>query len=74
MRNIFVISALLFCLSVFSQEDRTHIRKGNKLYEKENYVEAEQSYLRALEINNQSTKAEYNLGNALYKQNKFALP
>ncbi len=55
-----------------SQEDRKYVRKGNNLYEKEDFVGAEENYLKALEKNNQSAKAEFNLGDAYYKQKKFA--
>ena len=55
-----------------SQEDRKYVRKGNSLYENEDYTGAEENYLKALEKNNQSAKADFNLGDAYYKQNKFA--
>lgn len=66
---------ILMLLSYFlgvSQEDRKYVRKGNNLYEKEDFVGAEENYLKALEKNNQSAKAEFNLGDAYYKQKKFA--
>lgn len=50
--------------------ERKSIRKGNKVYEKEKYTEAEIAYLKALELNPTSQAATYNLGNALFKQKK----
>ena len=68
---IFVLLSIL-CFQGIAQEDKKYIRKGNNLYEKEDFVGAEENYLKALEKNNQSTKADFNLGDAFYKQKKFA--
>jgi tetratricopeptide (TPR) repeat protein len=68
---IFVILSIL-CFQGIAQEDKKYIRRGNNLYEKEDFVGAEENYLKALEKNNQSTKADFNLGDAFYKQKKFA--
>lgn len=69
--SLTIVLLLSYLLGV-SQEDRNYIRKGNNLYEKEDFVGAEENYLKALEKNNQSAKAEFNLGDAYYKQKKFA--
>ena len=50
--------------------ERKQIRSGNKLFGKEQYTEAEIAYRKALEVNANSPQATYNLGNALYKQEK----
>jgi tetratricopeptide (TPR) repeat protein len=47
------------------------IRSGNKLYEKKQFSDAEIEYKKALSKKNNSKTASYNLGNALYKQDKF---
>lgn len=58
-------------VSVSAQKaERKSIRKGNQVYEKGNYTEAEIAYLKALEANPKSLVATYNLGNALFKQKK----
>lgn len=49
---------------------RKSIRQGNKVYAKEKYTEAEIAYLKALEADPASKEANYNLGNALFKQEK----
>ncbi len=72
IRNLVAILLLLACFQGFAQEDKKYIRKGNNLYEKEDFAGAEESYLKALEKNSQSTKADFNLGDAFYKQKKFA--
>lgn len=68
---IFALLSIL-CFQGIAQEDKKYIRKGNNLYEKEDFVGAEENYLKALEKNNQSTKADFNLGDAFYKQKKYA--
>ncbi len=52
------------------------IRDGNDLYKQNNYGDAEIQYKKALEVNPNYEKANYNLGNAIYQQNRFkeALP
>lgn len=49
---------------------RKSLRQGNKVYAKEKYTEAEIAYLKALEADPASKEANYNLGNALFKQEK----
>ena len=72
IKNLIFILLLVACFQGIAQEDKKYIRKGNNLYEKEDFVGAEENYLKALEKNNQSTKADFNLGDAFYKQKKFA--
>lgn len=55
-----------------NKSERTSIRKGNKEYESKNYVSAEIDYRKALEAAPSSVTANYNLGDALYKQGKYA--
>jgi len=86
MNKIFTILFLLFTLIGFSQKkDKTSkveldekqlIRSGNEAYNQQNYVEAEANYKKALEQNPDYEKANYNLGNAIFQQDrhKEALP
>lgn len=61
----------LTALPLWGQKaERKQIRGGNKLFDKEKYTEAEIAYRKALEVNANSPQATYNLGNALYKQEK----
>jgi len=72
--KILVLMAILLPLNVLSawaQEEYSYTKKGNKQYKKEQYTEAEISYRRALEKNQQSAEATYNLGNALFRQEKY---
>lgn len=78
MRSHYILITLLSttllmapAVSVNAQKaERKSIRKGNKVYEKGNYTEAEIAYMKALEVNPKSLVATYNLGNALFKQKK----
>jgi len=63
---------LLFAGTVMGQKaERERIREGNKLYDKEQYTEAEIAYRKSVEVNPRSFEGAYDLGNALYKQQKF---
>jgi Ca-activated chloride channel homolog len=70
------LSALIFiilvCIArpVSAQADRKLIREGNRLYHKEQFSESELSYRRALE-KDESLQARFNLGNSLFKQERF---
>lgn len=61
---------------VIQQEEKQLFRKGNDLYNEQNFVDAEVQYKKALEKNPNYEKANYNLGNAIYQQNRYkeALP
>ncbi len=73
MNKIIVISGLIFMLPVllYGQAERKYIRQGNKQYKEEVYDESEILYRKALEKEQQSYSGEFNLGDALYKQEKF---
>jgi len=67
-----VISFLLHAAQpVSAQKERKEIRSGNIKYENGKYTEAETDYRKAIEKNRSSFPGSYNLGGALYKQNKF---
>lgn len=72
-KNPYLLIALMFfaASSVSAQKaERSDVRKGNRQFEKKKYTEAEIQYRKALEVNPKSKEGTYNLGNALYKQNK----
>jgi len=75
MKRILFIIVLSMCLMPFTmlhaQKEAPDIRHGNSDYKKENFSEAEVDYRRALEKNNKSYEAHYNLGDALFRQNKY---
>jgi Ca-activated chloride channel homolog len=62
---------LFLSFSAFAQKENTLLRKGNKQYEQGNYKEAEKDYRKALELNNESSRGQFNLGTAIYKQKNW---
>jgi Ca-activated chloride channel family protein len=66
-------AAALIALSTgaWAQSGKKYIRKGNELYQKQQYTDAEANYKKALQLNQQSDVGRYNLGNSLYLQKKF---
>ena len=71
--KILIISGLIFMLPVLvhGQAERKYIRQGNKQYKEEVFDESEILYRKALEKEQQSDSGEFNLGDAMYKQEKF---
>ncbi len=52
-------------------EEKKILREGNDLYNKQKFVDAEVQYKKTLETNPTYARANYNLGNAIYEQNRF---
>ena len=71
-RHVVTTIILLISLSTFAQREAGDVRKGNRDYKKQDYTAAEVDYRRALETNKNSYEAHYNLGDALFKQDKYA--
>lgn len=71
-KYILILLALcLFPLLAAAQKERSDIRQGNKLYEKGEFASSEKSYTEALKKNPESTEASFNLGGAIYKQERW---
>jgi Ca-activated chloride channel homolog len=71
MRPVIVILFTVFAWQLHAQADLKFVRRGNKDFENKQYQQAEIQYRKALEKNSESEAADFNLGNALYKQNQF---
>ncbi len=56
---------------VFTPKVKAYTREGNKAYEDDSFVDAEVAYKKALEAEAADFKARFNLGNSLYKQERF---
>ncbi len=69
--SAFILAVLFVPLAAYPQGDKKYIREGNREYEKENYADSEIAYRKALDKNNASGNAVFNIGNALYKQKKY---
>ena len=72
MKRLFILSLVICHLSfAFAQKEASDVRKGNREYRKQNFTEAEVDYRRGLEKNKNGYEAHYNLGDALYRQDKY---
>ena len=74
VKSILLIYFLnLAALSVFAQkpEVKDHIIAGNQNYISGDFSKAEAQYKSALSKDDQSVKANYNLGNSLYQQKRY---
>ncbi len=70
------IPSVLLFLTLFSalalaQKESDDVRAGNKQYNAGKFTDAEVSYRKGLLKNNKSFEANYNLGNALFRQQKY---
>ena len=66
-----VAMLLMLSLPAFAQKEAPDIRKGNRQFNDSNYVDAELHYKRALEKNDQSAPANYNIGCAYFREQKY---
>ena len=66
-----MFSVLTFSLALSAQTERKITRTGNTQYESGNFVDAEINYKKALEQNANLLEAQFNLGDALAKQDRF---
>ena len=71
-RSLCTIILLTTFSLLFAQKEAPDVRKGNRAYHKENYTEAEVNYHRAIEKNDESFESYFNLGDALFRQEKYA--
>lgn len=71
VKSILVVFLFAFSSEVFAQKEAGDVRKGNRQYKKQNYTEAEVDYRRGIEKNKNGYEAHYNLGDALYRQDKY---
>ena len=69
--NKILVFFLLSPFLVFSQNESDDVRAGNRFYKDKKYTEAEIEYRKALQKNNKSFQANYNLGNSLFRQGKY---
>lgn len=73
MKKTLIYILLCFMPSIaFAQKEWLDVRHGNRQFNKENYTGAEIDYRKGLEQNNNSFEAHFNLGDALFRQEKYA--
>lgn len=74
MYKLIYIAVFLFAslgASAQNMPERSEVRRGNRQYNKGNYEKSIERYERALAAAPESFEATYNLGNALYKAERF---
>ncbi|MEO6836861.1 MAG: VWA domain-containing protein [Ginsengibacter sp.] len=67
--SVAILFFLGLSISSFSQSAKSSIIKGNKAYNENDYNAAENQYRDALKNSGNNVTADYNLGNALFKNN-----
>lgn len=66
-----VVMILCFSVPAFSQNYREEVKEGNKAYENGKYTDAEVAYKKAAKDKQASVESTYNLGNTLFKQERY---
>jgi Ca-activated chloride channel homolog len=69
--SLIIILIILYSQALHGQADKKYIRQGNREYSKNKFSESEISYRKATDKNKNAPDAVFNIGDALYKQNKF---
>ena len=69
-RIISILICFVSCLCIIAQNDRDHVRRGNRLMRDTLFAKAQVEYQKAIEADNTNAIAHFNLGNALMYQNK----
>lgn len=70
-KTVYLLMMSLLTISVMAQKESDDVRRGNKLYKSSKFTEAEIAYRKGLIKNQKSFEANYNLGNALFRQKKY---
>lgn len=68
---ISLLLLLLLAIPVLAQKENKLLRKGNSQYDQGNFKEAEKDYRKALELNKESVKGQFNLGTTVYQEKNF---
>ncbi len=72
IKIIFIYSLALVAVNAFAQKERKYIRQGNKEFEKGSFENSEVSYRKAVDLEEKKTiESAFNVGDALYKQEKY---
>ena len=69
--NTLIVVLLFPANHAIAQQTNKLVREGNRYYEKKKYVESETSYRKAQEKSKDAFQPSFNVGDALYKQDKF---
>jgi Ca-activated chloride channel homolog len=69
--SLMIFAFLILSVSAYAQADKKFIRQGNREYKNNKFADSEILYRKAIDKNKESPNAVFNIGDALYKQNKF---
>ena len=73
VRVLLVLYSLVFVMQVSAQvSSDVHTHRGNQSFEKGNFDDASYHYLKTLQGKSEDFRAQYNLGNTLYKKNQYS--
>ena len=70
-RCLFIILSIVGITFASAQSERSLVSDGNRMYRDKKYSDAEVSYRKALEKNKELQQGTFNLGDALYQQERF---
>jgi tetratricopeptide (TPR) repeat protein len=68
---MFTLIATFYFTPAYSQSWRRDVRKGNEMYDKKSFKEAEKKYIEATKKKPENFDAQFNLADAYYKQKKY---
>lgn len=72
MKHIFLLTILFACvINANAQDERKFVRRGNTQFSDSAYLEAEIEYRKAIDKTGDSFEAQFNLGDALFRQEKY---
>ena len=72
-RVLLVLYSLVFVMQVSAQvSSDVHTYRGNQSFEKGDFDDASYHYLKTLQGKSEDFRAQYNLGNTLYKKNQYS--
>jgi len=71
LKYILFFISLMLVLASCKTRNRSLIREGNDFYTEKNYVQAAGKYLEAFKLDTTFSPASFNMGNALYKLQKY---
>ena len=69
--KVFLVLFLSFTGSLFSQDVKVLLQKGNEAYQEKNYEEAIGNYEQVLDMDFESPGLYYNLGNSYFRMNEI---
>jgi Ca-activated chloride channel homolog len=68
---LLMLFCAFICFDSIAQSERKLVREGNQMYKNKKYSDAEVNYKKSLDANRDSKPAQFNLGDAYYKQGKY---